>query len=519
MKKITSLFIVLLCFVTFCFAQDVPKDWLQKDPATGEWGMNVEGAYKFLQGKKSTTVIVAVIDAGVEVDHPDLITNIWVNPKEIAGNGVDDDHNGYVDDIHGWDFIGGKNGDVQYDQYEETRLYKMYSIRFKDKDATTISAADKDDFEKFQKLKKQFETDKADADRQYATYSQYYDAIKGVIKAIGKDDITADDLKNYNPEDKLLFTGKIILQSIISKGGSVKETVDELKSAVDYFESKSKYGLNPDYDSRTIVGDNYTDATEHYYGNNDVTGPDAMHGTHVAGMIGAIRNNGIGIDGIADNVKIMVIRAVPDGDERDKDIANAIRYAVDNGAKVINMSFGKDYVFNKKVVDDAVEYAQSKDVLLVHGSGNDNKNVDNNVVYPNDQLLDGKKVNNFLNVGATDINGDAASFSNYGKKNVDVFAPGVKIYSTVTNHGYKYLDGTSMACPAAAGVAVLIREYYPNLTAAQVKAILIKSCMKTGKKTMIPGSSKKKVKLKKLCVSGGIVNALNAVELADKMTK
>jgi subtilisin family serine protease len=330
---------------------------------------------------------------------------------------------------------------------------------------------------------------------------------------------TMNDLDRFKTEDKQLATAKLILQSILSKGNSVSEVVYELEQGKSYFEGKSKYGLNPDYNPRTIVGDNYEDASERYYGNNEVEGPDAMHGTHVGGMVGAVRNNGIGIDGVCENVKIMAIRAVPDGDERDKDVANAILYAVNNGAKVINMSFGKQYVYNKKVVDDAIKYAMSKDVLLVHGAGNDALNCDEAIVYPNDQMLDNTLVNNFLNVGANDISGNTASFSNYGKNNVDVFAPGVRIYSTMIDYKYEYLDGTSMASPAACGVAALIRSYYPELSAAQVKEIIIASAYKPKMKVSLPGSEKKKTTYKKLCKSGGMVNALNAVKMADGVVK
>jgi cell wall-associated protease len=516
MKKIFLVFATVFLFSNLLFAQ-VPQDWMHKSPANGMWGMDTDGAYKFLVGKKSTTCIVAVIDSGVEVDHPDLQSNIWTNPNEIPDNGIDDDKNGYIDDIHGWDFIGGKNGDVKQDTYELTRLYKMYSDKFGSKDASSISASDKAQYADYQKIKKDFEAQKTEADKNFTFYEQIYNSMKAVLTAIGSDNPSKADLEVFTTEDQQLMTGKIILQSVVEKGTDVKNVMDQLKEAYDHFESQSKYGLNPDFNPRTIVGDNYTDATEKYYGNNEVEGPDAMHGSHVSGMIGAVRDNNIGMNGVTDNVKIMAIRAVPDGDERDKDIANAIRYAVDNGARVINMSFGKSFPYNKQVVDDAVKYAMSKDVLLVHGSGNDNKNVDVEKVYPNDQMIDGSIVTNWINVGATDIDGNAASFSNYGKKNVDVFAPGVDIYSTVTNNDYKYLDGTSMASPATAGVAALVRSYYPTLTAPQVKQILIQSCVKPSGKTLLPGSEKKKTKLSKISIGGGVVNALNAVKLADSI--
>ncbi len=517
-KLFLSLFVILISS-TQLFAQEPPKDWMLKSPIDGIYGMDVDGAYKFLTGKKSTTVIVAVIDSGVEVDHPDLKDNIWINSKEIPNNGIDDDGNGYIDDINGWDFIGGKGGDVFHDTYEITRLFKIYSDKFSNVNPSSLTGVDKSQYEEYQKIKPKFEADKKEADQEYAFYNQIYSSITKLLEEMGTKEPTATDLERYRTEDKQLATAKLILQSILSKGNKISDIIDELEEGVKYYESKSKYGLNPEYNSRTIVGDNYEDANEHYYGNNEVEGPDAMHGTHVSGIIGAVRNNNIGIDGICADVKIMVIRAVPDGDERDKDVANAILYAVNNGAKVINMSFGKQYVYNKKVVDEAIKYAMSKDVLLVHGAGNDALNCDVISVYPNDQLLDKTIVNNFLNIGANDVSGNTASFSNFGKKNVDVFAPGVQIYSTVTDYKYKYLDGTSMASPAACGVAALIRSYYPGLTASQIKDIMIKSVYKPKMKVSYPGNEKKKTTYKKLCVSGGLVNALNAVKLADAMSK
>ena len=510
-----------LAFVSFTgFAQEVPKDWMLKNPEDAVYGMDVERAYQFLRGKTASPVIVGILDSGVEVDHPDLKANIWVNPNETAGNNTDDDKNGYADDVNGWDFIGGKDGtDVHHDTYELARLYKHYSQKFSGVTEASVSGDDKAAYNEFKKIKEKFEAEKAEAEKEFKFYDQLYSSLQKVMKDIGKENVTADDVSNYNPSDPDLMAGKLILQSVLAQGVALPDVMDELKGAYDYYESKSKYGMNPDYDPRIIVGDNYLDATERYYGNAEVEGPDALHGTHVAGIIGAVRGNNEGIDGVADNVKLLTVRVVPDGDERDKDVANAIRYAVDNGAKVINMSFGKQYVFNKQTVDDAVKYAMSKDVLLVHGAGNDAINIDKTTVYPNDEMTDGTRITNWLNVGATDIAGNTASFSNYGKRNVDVFAPGVSIYSTLTDYGYKYLDGTSMASPAAAGVAALIRAYYPSLTAEQVKKIMMKSVYKPKHKVNLPGSEGKKVKLKKISTGGGIVNAYKAVQMADKLAK
>jgi len=279
------------------------------------------------------------------------------------------------------------------------------------------------------------------------------------------------------------------------------------------------YQLNLEFDPRSIVGDNYNNPEEHYYGAADVTGPGADHGTHVAGIIGAARNNSIGINGIADNVLLMSVRAVPNGDERDKDVANAIRYAADNGAKVINMSFGKPYSPNKKVVDEAVKYAMSKDVLLIHAAGNDGQNLDSTIFYPNRDYEDGKgTANAWIEVGASGPGDDetlVASFSNYSKTGVDVFAPGVAIYSSTPGSKYDYHDGTSMAAPVVTGLAALIRSYYPKLKAVQVKEIILKSVTKVNHPvTIFINGEPKQVQMTDVCNTGGVVNAYNALKLA-----
>jgi subtilisin family serine protease len=300
-------------------------------------------------------------------------------------------------------------------------------------------------------------------------------------------------------------------------------TKEAFSEGEDYFMAKLKYHLNPEYNSRSIVGDDYQNVKEKGYGNNDVTGTFAEHGTHVAGIIAANRTNNLGIKGIADNVRIMVIRAVPNGDERDKDVANAIYYAVENGARVINMSFGKDYSPHKEAVDAAVKYAEDKGVLLVHGAGNDGKNIDDADNYPTREISTKKVANNWLEVGASSW-GDAArfvgDFSNYGKKSVDVFAPGVDVYSTIPRHGYKSNSGTSMAAPVTAGVGALLLSYFPELTAEQVRDIILKSTVKyKGLMVNKPGQGKKPamVSFEELSVSGGIVNAYEAVRMAESL--
>ncbi|HEY0896485.1 MAG TPA: S8 family peptidase, partial [Sphingobacteriaceae bacterium] len=359
----------------------------------------------------------------------------------------------------------------------------------------------------------------------YSMLNKYLDEV---LAKMGKTNPTLADFETFKPENENQGRAVKIVKSELKKEPDFAKFKKELDEALEYFDTQLKYHLNLDFDSRPTVGDNYENSSERHYGNNDVTGPDADHGTHVAGIIAAVRNNGIGIDGVATNVRIMSVRTVPDGDERDKDVANAIRYAVDNGARVINMSFGKPYAWDKAVVDSAVRYAMSKDVLLVHAAGNDGQNNDVEKNFPTKYYTDSAGLNigqapGWIDVGASGWNNDEslkADFSNYGKKTVDVFAPGVQINSTVPGSKYEENDGTSMASPVVAGLAALIRSYYPELNALQVKNIIMESVTKVNPRVKVSeGGSNKRVSFSDLSITGGVVNAYNALQLADKVAK
>ena len=518
--RITTLILFFTFHLSLFTQAQAPHDWFLQDASISQYkgtGAN-EALTKLLNGKTGSTVIVAVIDGGTDISHPDLSANIWTNEKEIPGNGIDDDKNGYVDDIHGWDFIGGKDGtDVNQDSYELTRVYR----ELKKKYANGNTGSDKAEYDYFLKVEKQYNEKKDDGQKNLDYLNNLCSAIDDMVKDLNKNPITEDALKNYAPTDNKLNLAKYFLMAYAQQSGSTDyaSVISDLKEGQKQYASMVNYGYNLDFDPRNIVGDNYDDINEKGYGNNEVQGPDGLHGTHVAGIIAAMRNNNLGMDGVADHVKIMVVRCVPDGDERDKDVANAIRYAADNGAKIINMSFGKGFGTNKHAVDEAVKYAVSKDVLLVHAAGNDGKSNDNSDNFPNDKYVDGTgTAASWLEVGASGPDGSAAPFSNYGKKTVDIFSPGEEIYSTVPGAEYKNEQGTSMASPVCAGVAAIVRSYFPNLTAVQVKELLMNSVYVPVIKTVIPGQTKKQAKMKKLCVSGGIVNAYLTVDAAMKMS-
>lgn len=523
----------------------VPKDWFLRDPeADHVQGVSAEKTYlTLLKDKPSRTVLVAVIDSGIDIEHEDLKDVIWTNANEIPNNGIDDDKNGYVDDIHGWNFIGGKNGNVNEDTYEVTREYARLKPKYENAENKKLNKKEKVEFEYWKKVKFKYERDYKANKEKYDQYVQQLGMYDNALKVISSCDsiislnlkgepVTKSSLASVSSTDQdVLYSKETLLKVLESVGDDVevgafleeiKLYLVQLKEAVDHYNTAVSYGYSLEFNSRTIVGDDANNLYEKGYGNNDVEGPDARHGTHVAGIIGANRNNSIGIKGIADNVRIMSVRAVPNGDERDKDIANAILYAADNGAQIINMSFGKSFSPNKEVVDKAVKYAEAKGVLLIHAAGNDGDDLDKETNYPSRTYKDGKQAKAWIEIGASAWGSEedfVGSFSNYGKKTVDLFAPGVQIYSTTPNDTYEDLQGTSMACPATVGVAAMLLAYFPDLSAEQLKSILSQSTRKfDGLKVTKPGSTEM-VPFSQLSISGGIVNAYEAVKLAASMSK
>jgi cell wall-associated protease len=507
--------------------KEIPTDWFLRDPEQDSLqGVSAERTYQtLLKDQPSKTVLVAVIESGIDIDHEDLKSVIWTNEKEIPNNGIDDDKNGYIDDVHGWNFIGGKNGNVDADTYELTREVIRMTKKFEVTDSIKTRKKNKAEYATYLKLKDKYQKLKAKNEQQYKLYAGMYNYVTASVDTLKKhfktDKLDPEAVKNLTTKDPTLLFSKSVLSGIYKNMGDdapLDEYLSQVKEGVDYYSVIVKYGYNANFDSRKIVGDNYSNLFEKGYGNNDVKGPDPTHGTHVAGIIAADRKNSIGIKGIADNVKIMVVRAVPNGDERDKDIANAIIYAVDNGAKIINMSFGKSFSPEKEVVDRAVKYAEQKNVLLIHAAGNDGDDIDKEKNFPTKKYLNGKEAKNWIEVGASAWGSGedfVGNFSNYGKKSVSLFAPGVQIYSTTPGNTYKNEDGTSMASPSTAGVAALLLSYFPNLSALDVKDILTKSTRKFDNLKVQKPGSKELIAFSELSSSGGLVNAYEAVKMAQ----
>lgn len=520
--------------VNFSTLLEPPKDWHHLDEEQTRFrGISSRFAYETILQNRTPQkqVIVAVIDGGIDADHEDLKVNMWVNEDEIAGNGIDDDQNGYIDDIHGWNFIGGPDGEnVNHDTFELTRIYRNLEPKYAGADTTEMNQQEREEYAYFQKIRSEYEDEVMELVTQYENIRSLEQSMAQAEQVLSDyyDDstYTYEELLELQPQNQQQQFAQNVMLYVMENDIDSTLIADQKKQVYEF----AKYGYNPDFHTRQIVGDNYQDKSERFYGNNDVAGPDPTHGTHVAGIIAAVRNNETGINGVASNTKIMGIRAVPNGDERDKDVANAIRYAVDNGAHVINMSFGKGYSPHKEVVDLAVKYAEENGVLLVHGAGNDASDTDDKPSYPTDSYGSGGTGEGasqlWISVGASNWkpNEDfVASFSNYGDETVDIFAPGVDIYSTMPDDTYEFQDGTSMASPVVAGVAALIMAYYPNLNASQVKDIILRSAVRYADQQVIlpnqEGSNEPTVSFGSLSVTGGLVNVDRALQEAEKVSQ
>lgn len=499
-------------------------NWQHLDLAKDSvFGVSTEKAYaELLNKKKPVPVIVAVIDSGVDVEHEDLRNNRWKNQAEVP-NGKDDDHNGYVDDEYGWNFIGSRGGNVVYDNFELTRLVRKDKQLFDSLFFTGVPAEYRQQYSTYRALKENFDRQRDQTKQVVAEIAEFKRALAEVLQKMGTTRPALADFQQFQPAGPLEEKVRKAFLYFMEKDPDFEQVnKQQVEGLYRQYKDRLDYHLNLDFDPRRLVGDDPDNTQQRHYGNNDVKGPDGSHGTHVAGIIGAIRNNGQGMDGIADFVRILPIRVTPNGDERDKDVANAIYYAVDNGAAIINMSFGKPYSPGKKVVDEAVKYAAAKNVLMVHGAGNDSRDLDlaDNGFYPNKFYADSSgEAPNWITVGAThwrDGEQLVAPFSNYGKQAVDVFAPGVRIYSTLPGDQYGFQDGTSMAAPVVTGIAALLKGYYPQLSAVEIKAIILQSVTKVNHPVVlvIGGFPLRRLPFAEICVAGGIVNAYNALKMA-----
>ncbi|MBN2480537.1 MAG: S8 family serine peptidase [Bacteroidales bacterium] len=519
MQKIFFLFVL---FPLAGFTQDL-SNWQHLDPETDSiLGISTYKAYEYLNGRQTDTVVVAIIDNGAELTHEDLAGKFWENGNEIPDNQLDDDGNGYVDDINGWNFLGNPGGsNLKHETLELTRLYAQYHNMYNVDDSASFDTLQLAEYNKYLEIRKNYEDEVSQKKAEVALYRQilsgYHVSDSIIRKRLKKDVYTEADVGKIRSRKAEIAEAKKIILTFMALG--IKQEV--LESQIIRLTNDLNLKLNPDLKSREeIVKDNPDNLTDTIYGNNmlDVMGPD--HGTGVTGALAALQN-GTGIDGIARTVRIMILRVVPDGDERDKDVALAIRYAVRNGADIINCSFGKKYSAQPEFVRDAIAEAERKDVLIVHAAGNDSEDTDKTRYYPSGLLQDGRYARNWITVGASmpyDQEDLVAGFSNYGKTTVDVFAPGYGVTTCTLDGSYNKFSGTSISAPIVSGVAAVLKSCFPHLTAPQIKEIIIRSAyVPRTTLVQVPGKGNNTgVELSELCVSGGIVNLYRAVILAEQ---
>jgi subtilisin family serine protease len=502
-----------------------PDRWWMLDPETDNVaGAAVDRAYReLLDGREPRrTVVVAIIDSGVDTAHVDLRPVLWRNPGEVAGTGRDDDGNGYIDDVYGWNFIGGADGrNVDADTYEVTRLYAACDMAANGSSepadpASVALVASKD----CDAIGRKFEEQRGETEsmlvriREIGEVADYaWTILEGQLGG----ELTVDRVRRVATPRRDVMQAREIYLSLMEHGITPALVRDEIERV----QKRLEYSLDPTFDPRSIVGDDYHDVTERFYGNADVTGPDARHGTGVAGIVAAVRDNDSPVAGIAGAARIMALRAVPDGDERDKDVANAIRYAVDNGAHIINMSFGKGFSPQKAVVDEAVRYADGRGVLLVNAAGNDGRDLGVEGSFPSRFYLDGDTASHWIQVGASSWRGGdrlTAEFSNYGRDHVHVFAPGVDILSASPGDEYDAASGTSFAAPVVTGIAALLMSYFPELEPRDVRRIILESATPLRERSVVlPGEDERVARFEELASSGGIVNAFEAIRMAQRL--
>jgi subtilisin family serine protease len=524
-----SIYLFFLCTFSAYAQPDKPvaPDWHYLDYKTdGYLGISLKQAYELLKNKKSTPVTVAVIDSGIDTLQPDLRPVLWTNPKEIPNNRVDDDGNGLVDDYYGWNYLGAPDGEnLAMSISDEYRTYHRFKNAFENNNGKKIPDSLSWQYREWKRAKTRLEEGFNNAqkiiDAVRKNFSLISDANTAMQQITGKTVFDLKDLDSLksNPviKDLIGLWRNLLSEQPFGNNQALMKDFTNYKQSLE--DDLIKLTMPPDEARDNLLKDNGYNINTIHYGNHNLTTHSGYHGTSVSSIIGAVRNNNEGIDGIADNVKIMMIRGILGKDEFDKDVALSIRYAVDHGARVINMSFGKYISPDKRWVDEAIEYALSKDVVLVHAAGNDASDNDSTDNYPSSHTIKGKLLPNLIQVGAS---GDeslgrlVASFSNYGKKTVDVFAPGMQIRCAIAGQGVEISSGTSLASPMVAGIAALLRSYFPHLSATEVVEIIKESGTVPPKKVLMPGDDKKPVALSELCATGKIVNAANAVRLAMK---
>ena len=469
----------------------------------------MDKAIDFLQTKKikpKKQIIVGIIDSGLDTTSVDILPALWKNPQEKQDR-KDNDNNGYTDDLHGWNFLGTKDGTFNMTSAgsEEFREFKRLYPKYKgieNKEAVQDTA----EFTYYELMKK-----KAGI-MSYIKYTAYtavkdeaYQKTDSILKTlnINTDTLTIQGLMQLHTRSNVLEQAIQALFTDLLKIGEHGLWKDARKAHDKNFALMKRRleSIEKDTDKRLLMGDDMKNPEDRFYGNHTLQVEGCDHGTFVAGIVAGQGVKDSRMKGVWPQARLMIVRAVGNGDEYDKDVASAIRYAVDNGATVINLSLGKYTSPDADMVNQAIAYAQKKDVLIIQAAGNNSRNIDLVPYFPSAKDQNGKTFKNYMRVGASDQDGNPCTFSNYGQDEVDVFAPGENIISVGLTNTYSTQQGTSFAAPIVSGIAAMLRSCFPKLKAHQIKEIICQSVQPTDQ-------------LKKHCRTGGIVDALKAVQLA-----
>jgi hypothetical protein len=512
MKKIGILLILGTCFTSALSQSKQIKNYAGWHKLCGEnlRGANTEAARIYMGERWFGTkknIVVGVIDSGIDTTLESVRPALWSNPKEKP-DGKDNDGNGYVDDLHGWNFLGTADGTFNMTSAgtQEFREFKRLYPKYKHVNAEEM--ANNAEYQYYLAMRKAAGINgylRAYAFAQQKAMARHaIDSIAQAMPGIDADTMCVTNVMRLDvnePRWESWVSAQIA--DIVRSGGSMTwaKFKQRQQAALQLMQNRIA-SIERDIDKRTLMGDNMNDASDIHYGNNTLTVDGCEHGTFVAGIIAGQTPDDKRYEGICPEAKIMTIRICPDGDEYDKDVSTAIRYAVDNGAKVINMSFGKYTSPQADMVNDAIAYAARHDALIVQAAGNDHKDIDRANYFPTAVDKQGRRFDNYIRVGATDMHGHASKISNYGARNVDIFAPGEYIASVFPGNKKDLSQGTSLAAPVVAGVAAMIRCYFPRLTATEVKHILMESASRMDEQG--------------LSVCNGIVDALAAVKMARK---
>ncbi|MBG7630454.1 MAG: S8 family serine peptidase [Bacteroidetes bacterium] len=502
--------------------------WHLKDyESDGVPGISLDKLYdELIKNQKGKQIIVAIIDTEIDINHEDLKDFIWINNDEQPNNGVDDDNNGYVDDVNGWNFIGNKNGgNLICSNFSYTRKLKELIPIFKGKTKEEVGN-DTLNFKIYQRAL----MDHQNMKRQLKEDYEYVEFLNTGFPRSKKllDSIFRGSTYTINQLDSLY--------TIFKKQDSIKAA--DIYFMIDFlnfdmhgyadnlaYESNliEKYSNNISFDDRAIIGDNVNDIEDRDYGSPFITNSlkEFTHGSIVSGVLAAHRTNNKGVRGITNTVKLMPLCIQAKfGAETDKDLALSIKYAVENGAQVINISANRTYELHNEWVQQALLYAEEQNVLVVKGAGNSETDIDKIITYPNKNTKD-HVLNNFIVVGATgmELNSNFKPvWANYGRKTVDFYAPGESILTTTPFDSYKVDSGSSLSTAITSGVAALLLSYYPDLKVSEIRQILMESATRYDLDIELDYDSNTTVPFSKLSNSGGVLNAFNAFVLAEKIS-